>query len=86
MKSHVVSVEEGGKRNVISRGKEKFQMVLKSAQPMRKGRAWPESDLEKQFSVSVSPEFAKLQNKLLSLLLCTSSALIMKPGSTFSDT
>lgn len=51
MKSHVVSVEEGGKRNVISREKEKFQMVFKGAQPMRKGRAWPESDLEKQFSV-----------------------------------
>lgn len=70
-----------------SGGKEKTQMVLKSAQPMRKGRAGAESELEKQFSVLnhclYDAWVCEVAKQIASLLTCASNALTMKSGSMF---
>lgn len=85
MKSHMVYVEEGKKKtNVIIRGKAKTQMVLKRAQPMRKGWAGPELEWELEGLFSVlscclcNTWVCKVAKQTASLLLCAFSALIMK--------
>lgn len=75
----------GGECN--SGGKEKTQVVLKSAQPMRKGRVGAESESEKQFSVLnhclYDAWVCEVAKQTASLLLCASNTLTMKSRSMF---